>query len=46
MEEVVSGIAEDAYQEAAKKAKEICTISKALTGGVKDISITAKLVRA
>jgi osmotically inducible protein OsmC len=44
-EAVVPGIDEKAFQEAAAKAKEICPVSKAL-GAVKDITLTAKLVRA
>jgi osmotically inducible protein OsmC len=45
VEAVVPGLDEAAFQETAKKAKETCPVSKALAG-VKDITITAKLVRA
>ena len=41
----VPGVAEAAFQEAAKKARQICPVSKALAA-VKDIRLKAKLVPA
>ena len=41
----VAGIAEAAFMEAARKAREICPVSKALAA-VKDITLKAKLVPA
>jgi lipoyl-dependent peroxiredoxin len=46
VEAVVPGIDEAKFQEAAQKAKEVCPVSKALTPGVKEITISAKLVPA
>jgi osmotically inducible protein OsmC len=45
VEAVVPGIDEGQFQDTAKKAKENCPVSRALAG-IKDISITAKLVPA
>src|SRR5215212_2344485 len=45
VEGVVPGIDDKAFQEAAKRAKEICPISKAVAA-VKEVTLSAKLVRA